>query len=258
MPFLSRKKKPHPETIKAMEKVREELERGTVSVESDTWRMMANQRVLICIIDDIEHERISPEDVSLFERYNEMTRSWKEGIITTFEKGYEDANIGECLETIVINAPREKVWKSWRDMEITSQTLLNGSAGRIDEAHFWIRRVDPDKGDVWLETFEEVELDRPSHITIRKNRIEVQAIGMDTSLEEVDLEGKWLDYVDFEEISKKDTKLIFRATFVPSKPMTDYGKVFLAMFSQTEFHPTMREEIQYQLKKFKELVEAGR
>lgn len=37
--------------------------------------------------------------------------------------------------------------------------------------------------------------------------------------------------------------------------MTDYGKIFLAMFTQTEFHPTIKEEIQNQLKKFKELVE---
>ena len=79
---------------------------------------------------------------------------------------------------------------------------------------------------------------------------------MDTSLQEVDLEGEWVDYIDFEEISKNKTKLIFRATFVPSRPMTDYGKVFLAMFTQTEFHPTMKEEIKHQLKKFKELVEA--
>ena len=256
MPFWSRKKKPHPETVEALEKIRKDLERGTVSVESDTWRMMANEHVLNCIMDDIQHERISPEDVSMFQRYNEMTKTWREKLITTFEEGQEDTNLGECSESVVINVPIEKVWKSWRDMGIMSQTLLNGSAGRIDKTHFWIKRVDPDKGDIWLETFEEIELIRPTHITSQKIKIEVQATGMDTSLQEVDLEGKWLDYLDFEETFKNKTKLIFRATFVPSTPMTDYGKVFLAMFTQTEFHPTMKEEIQHQLKKFKELVEA--
>ena len=256
MPFWSRRKKPHPETIEALKKVRKELEKGTASIESGTWRMMANEHVLNCIMDDIKHERLSPEDVSMFHRYNEMTRSWREEVITSFEEGHKDASIGECSESVVINAPIEKVWKSWRDMNIISQTLLNGSAGRIDETHFWIKRVDPDKGDIWLETFKEVELTKPIRITTKKIKIEVQATGMDTSLQEVDLEGKWLDYIDFEEISKNETKLIFQATFVPSTPMTDYGKVFLAMFTQTEFHPTMKEEIQHQLKEFKKLVEA--
>ena len=256
MPFWSRKKKPHSETIEALEKIRKELEKGTVSVESDTWRMMANEHVLNCIMDDIEHKRISSEDVSMFQRYNEMTKTWRTEMLSILEEGRKDVSIGECSETVSINAPIEKVWESWRDMEIVSQTLLNGSAGRIDETHFWIKRVDPDKGDIWLETFEDVKLRRPNHITTQKIKIEVQASGMDTSLQEVDLEGKWVDYIDFEEISKNKTKLIFRATFVPSRPMTDYGKVFLAMFTQTEFPPTMKEEIQHQLRKFKELVEA--
>jgi len=255
MPFWSRKEKPHSETIEAIEKIRKELERGTVSVESDTWRMMANEHFLNCILDDIKHERLSPEDASMFQRYNEMTRSWREGVITSFEKGYKDASLGECSEIVFINAPIEKVWDFWRDIEIMSQTLLNGSAGRIDETHFWIKRVDPARGDVWLETFEEVKVERSTHITTKKIKIEVQATGMDTSLQQVNLEGTWLDYIDFEEMNNK-TKLIFRTTFTPLKPMTDYGKIFLAMFTQTEFHPTMKEEIQYQLKKFKELVEA--
>jgi len=256
MPFWSRKKKPHSETIEALKKIREELERGTVSIESDTWRMMANEHVLDCMMDDIKHEQISSEDASMFQRYNEMTRTWREDIVTGFEERQAGISMGECSESVVIDAPIELVWKSWRDMEILSQTLINGSAGRIDETHFWIKRVDPDKGDVWLETYEEVELNKPAHITIQKTKIEVQAIGMDTSLQEVALEGKWLDYVDFEETPKNKTKLIFRTTFIPSKPITDYGKIFLAMFTQTKLHPTMKEEIQHQLKKFKELVEA--
>jgi len=256
MPFWSRKKKPHPKTIEALSKIRKELERETVSIESDTWRIMANEHVLNCIMDDIQHERISSEDASMFKQYNEMTRTWREEVLTNLEEGQEGISRGECSEIVVIDAPIELVWESWRDMEVISQTLINGSAGRIDETHFWIKRVDPDKGDIWLETYEEVELNRPNHITTEKIRIEVQAIGMDTSLQEVDLEGKWLDYVDFEEAPKNKTKLIFRTTFVPSKPMTDYGKIFLAMFTQTEMHPTMKEEIQHQLKKFKELVEA--
>lgn len=106
-----------------------------------------------------------------------------------------------------------------------------------------------------METYEEIKLSRPTYIIAQKIKIEVQTTGMDSSLQEVDLEGVWIDYVDFGEISKNKTKFIFRTTFIPSKPMTDYGKIFLAMFTQTEFHPTMKEEIQNQLKKFKELVE---
>jgi len=256
MPFWSRKKKPHAETIEALERVRKELERGAVSAESDAWRIMANQHVLNCIMDDIKHERISSEDVSMFQQYNEMTRTWREEVVTTLEERQEGSNRGECSEIVVIDAPMELVWKSWRDAKIISQTLINGSAGRIDETHFWIKRVDPDKGDIWLETYEEIELSKPTHITTQKIKIEVQATEMDTSLQEVNLEGKWLDYVDFEETTKNKTKLTFRATFIPSKPMTDYGKIFLAMFTQTEFHPTMKEEIQHQSKRFKELVEA--
>jgi len=251
----SQGKKPHPETVEALKRIREELERGKVSIESDTWRMMANEHVLNCIMDDIEHKRISSEDVSMFQQYNEMTRTWKKQLVTTLEETHEDTSRGECSEIIVINAPIEKVWKSWRDMEIISQTLLNGSAGRIDETHFSIKRVDPDKGDIWLETYEEIKLSRPTYIIAQKIKIEVQTTGMDSSLQEVDLEGVWLDYADFEEISKNKTKLTFRVTFVPSKPMTDYGKIFLAMFTQTEFHPTMKEEIQHQLKRLSDLVE---
>ena len=256
MPFWSRKKKPHPETVKALKKIRKELEMGSVSIESDMWRMMANERVLNCIMDDIQHERISSEDTSVFQRYNEMTSSLREDVMTTLEEPQEGISIGECSEIIVINRPLEQVWKSWRDAEIMTQSLINGSAGRIDETHFWIKRVDPDKGDIWLETYEEVALIKPTHITTQKIKIEVQAMGMDTSLQEVDLEGKWLEYIDFEMISENKTKLIFRTTFVPSEPMTDYGKIFLAMFTQTEFHPTMKEEIQHQLRELKELVEA--
>jgi hypothetical protein len=62
MPFWSRKKKPHSETIDALKEIRKVLESGTVSIESDTWRMMANQHILNCIMDDIKHERISSED----------------------------------------------------------------------------------------------------------------------------------------------------------------------------------------------------
>ena len=255
MPFWSRKKEPHPETTEALMLVKKELETGTVSVESDTWRTMANQHVLNCIMDDIEHNRISSEDISTFERYNEMTRTWKKEILTTLKGGQKDESVGECSETISIDAPIEKVWESWRDMEVISQTLLNGSAGRVDETHFWTRRVDPDRGDIWVETFEEIELTKPGRIIAKKTKIEVQAVGMDASLQEVNLEGTWIDYIDFIEISKSSTKLIFRSTFVPSKPMNDYGKVFLAMFTQTEFHPTMKEEIQHQLKRFKELIE---
>jgi hypothetical protein len=255
MPFWSRKKNPHSETVEALKKIRKELENGTVSVESDTWRIMANPHILNCIMDDIKHERISSEDVSVFQQYNEMTRTLREQLVTTLAETQGGASRGECSEIVVIDAPIELVWKSWRDMKIISQTLIDGSAGRIDETHFWIKRVDPDKGDIWLETYEEIELSRPTYIIAQKIKIEVQATGMDSSLEEVDLEGRWLDYVDFEEISKNKTKLIFRTTFIPSKPMTDYGKIFLAMFTQTEFHPTMKEEIKNQLKKFKELVE---
>ena len=254
MPFWSRKKKPHSETIDALKEIRKVFESGTVPIESDTWRMMANQHILNCIMDDIKHERISSEDALSFRKYNEMAKAWREEIVTTLEEGREGISRGECSEIVVIDAPIELVWKSWRDMEIVSKTL-EGSAGRIDETHFWIKRIDPDKGDIWLETFEEIELSRPNHITTRKNKMEVQATGMDTSLQEVDLEGKWLDYVDFEEIDKNKTKLILRTTFIPSKPMTDYGKIFLALFTQTEFHPTTKEEIQHQLKKFKKLVE---
>ena len=256
MPFWSRKKTPHLETIEALKKIRKELERGTVSIESDTWRMMANQHILNCIMDDIQHERISSEDASMLQQYNEMTRTWKERLVTTLEETHEDTSRGECSEIIDINAPTELVWRSWRDMKIISHTLIDGSAGRIDETHFWIKRVDPDKGDIWLETYEEIKLSRPTYIIAQEVKIEVQTTGMDFSLQEVDLEGVWLDYVDFEEISKNKTKLIFRTSFIPSKPMTDYGKIFLAMFTQTEFHPTMKEEIQNQLKKFKELVES--
>ena len=109
---------------------------------------MANEHVLNCIMDDIEHKRISSEDVSMFQRYNEMTKTWRTEMLSTLEEGRKDVSIGECSETVSINAPIEKVWESWRDMEIVSQTLLNGSAGRIDETHFWIKRVDPDKGDI--------------------------------------------------------------------------------------------------------------
>jgi len=250
------RKKPHPETIEALKKIRKELERGTVSIESDTWRMMANRHILNCIMDDIQHERISSEDASMLQQYNEMTRTWKERLVTTLEETHEDTSRGECSEIIDINAPTELVWRSWRDMKIISHTLIDGSAGRIDETHFWIKRVDPDKRDIWLETYEEIKLSRPTYIIAQEVKIEVQTTGMDFSLQEVDLEGVWLDYVDFEEISKNKTKLIFRTSFIPSKPMTDYGKIFLAMFTQTEFHPTMKEEIQNQLKKFKELVES--
>ncbi|MDH5482326.1 MAG: hypothetical protein OEY22_05555 [Candidatus Bathyarchaeota archaeon] len=255
MPFWTRKKKPHSETIEALRRVRKELETGTASVESDTWRIMANEHVLNCIADDIENKRISSEDVSLFQRYNEMMMNWKKDVLSTLEEGQKDESVGECSETISINAPVEKVWEFWRDMDVISQTLLNGSAGRIDETHFWLKRVDPERGDIWVETFEEIELTKPIHITTKKTKIEVQAAGMDASLQEVELEGTWVDYIDFIEISKTKSKLIFRATFVPSKPATDYGKVFLAMFTQTEIHPTMKEEIQHQLKKFKELIE---
>ena len=89
MPFWSRKKEPHPETTEALMLVKKELETGTVSVESDTWRTMANQHVLNCIMDDIEHNRISSEDISTFERYNEMTRTWKKEILTTLKGGTE-------------------------------------------------------------------------------------------------------------------------------------------------------------------------
>ena len=255
-PFWPRKKKPHSETVKAFKKIRKELERGTVSIESDTWRMMANKHVLNCIMDDIQNERVSSEDVSMFQQYKEMTRTWKEEVVTTFKEKQEGISRGECSETVIIDAPIEVVWKSWRDMEIISRTLINGSAGRIDKTHFWTKGVDPDKGDIWLETYEEVELDRPTHITAQKTKIEVQAAGMDTSLQEVDQEGIWVDYVDLENISKDKTRLIFRTTFIPSRPITDYGTIFLAMFTQTELHPTMKEEIQQRLKKFKEIVGA--
>jgi len=255
MPFWSRKKKPHPETLEALEKVKDELKKGTVSIESDTWRIMANKQVLRCIFDDIEHERITPEDASIFKSYNEMTRNWREELINSIEEEQEGIPRGECSETIIINAPIELVWKSWRDMEITSLTVLNGSAARIDDSHFWIKRVNPYKGDVWLETYEETQNIRPTQITAQKTKIEVQAVGMDTSLQEVDLEGKWVDYVDFEMVSKNRTKLSFRTTFTPSEPITDYGKFFLSMFIQTKNHPTMKEEIQHQLKKLKELLE---
>jgi len=36
MPFWSRKKKPHSETIDALKEIRKVLESGTVSIESDT------------------------------------------------------------------------------------------------------------------------------------------------------------------------------------------------------------------------------
>jgi len=256
MPFWSRKKKPHPETVEALKGIRKELEKGTISVDSDTWRMMANEHVLKCILDDIEHDRISSEDASAFQKYNRMTEIHRENVVSSLEETHEGISRGECLETIIINAPIEQVWKSWRDMGIISQTILNGSAGRIDGTRFWIKRVDPEKGDIWLETYEEIELDRPTRITTQKMKIEVQATGMDNQLEEVNLEGEWLDYIDFEEISKDKAKLTLRATFVPSEPMAGYGKIFLAMFTQTELHPTMKEEIQQQLNKFKELVES--
>lgn len=255
MPFWSRKKEPHPETVEALEKIKEELEKGAISVEGDTWRMMANEHVLNCILDDIEHDRISSEDASAFQKYNRMMEAHREQVVSSLEKTHEGINRGECSESIIINAPIEQVWKSYRDMEIISQTLPDGSADRIDDTHFWIKRVDPDKGDIWLETYEEVELNKPTHITNQKIKIEVQTMGMEHQLSEVNLEGKWLDYIDFEQISKDKTKLTLKATFVPSEPMTDYGTVFLAMFTQTEIHPTMKEEIQQQLKKFKEQME---
>ena len=155
----------------------------------------------------------------------------------------------------MINASIKLVWKSWRNIETLSKTLLDGSAGRIDESHFWIKRVTPETGDIWLETFEEIKLVEPTNITTQKIKIEVKAIGMDSSLQEVNLEGKWIDYIDFEMIDENRTKINFRSTFIPSEPITDYGKIFLSMFTQTKNHPTMKEEIQHQLKKLKELLE---
>ena len=106
-----------------------------------------------------------------------------------------------------------------------------------------------------METFEEIKLIEPTNISSEKIKIEVKAIGMDSSLQEIDLEGRWIDYVDFETISQNRTKLSFQSTFTPSEPITDYGKIFLSMFTQTKNHPTMKEEIAFQLKKFKEILE---
>ena len=134
MPFWSRKKKPHPVTIEALEKVKGELSKGSISIESETWRIMANKHVLRCIFDDIDHERITAEDASIFKRYNEMARKWREELMRGIEK--EVTSRGEFSETIVINAPIELVWKSWRDMDIISQVVMDGSAGRIDDCHY--------------------------------------------------------------------------------------------------------------------------
>jgi len=255
MPFWSRKKKPYPETIEALEKVKGELEKGAIYVESETWRIMANKQVLRCIFDDIENERITPVDASIFKDYNEMARKLREELMNRVEKERAGASRGDYSDTIVINAPMESVWNSWRDMEVISQTILDGSAGRIDGTRFWIKRVTSEKRDIWLETYEEIKLIEPTSIVAQKIKIEVQAFGMDSSLQEIDLEGQWMDYTDFKKIAKNRTRIIFRTTFTPSDPITDYGKVFLSMFTQTTDHPTMKEEIAFQLKKFKEILE---
>jgi len=192
----------------------------------------------------------------IFKRYNEMGRNFREDVMTSIEEDIEFTSRGECSEIVVVNTPIDVVWESWRNMEVISKTIMDGSAGRIDANHFWIKRINPDKGDIWLETYEEIKLIRPTNITSQKIKIEVKAIGMDPSLQEVDLEGKWVDYTEFEMISKHRTKISFLTTFTPSEPITDYGKIFLSMFSQTKNHPTMKEEIAFQLKKFKQILES--
>ena len=102
MPFWSKKKKPHSETLKALKKVKAEIEKGTVSIGSDTWRIMANKHVLRCIFDDIDHERITPKDASIFKKYNEMTSKLREELLSGIEEEISTP-IGECFETIVIN-----------------------------------------------------------------------------------------------------------------------------------------------------------
>lgn len=247
--------KAHPETIKALEILKKDFENGRISIESDTWRLMANKHTLDCIQDDIQHERISSEDASLLKKYDNLSKNWRNDVITSFKDGHKGVQKGECTGQITVNAPIKFIWDSWRNIGTLVKTLPDATADRIDDTHYWIKQVDPEKGDTWFETYKEVELVEPLSIVTEKIEMKVQAMGMDDSLQEINLEGKWIDYTQFEEITNSKTKITFKATFTPYKPITDYGQIFLTMFTQTNIHPTMNEEIKQQLKKFKALVE---